>query len=139
MDKGTRVEIVRGRNGKGAVGTVFWVGDDKFDEGSKRLGVRGDDGETYWVSSNNVERTGAEPPDDDGPELEKGDRVGWRRGEEEGEGEVFWLGPSKHGGGVRVGVRDDAGETHWFDARQLTPLGGAAGAPVPDDDEEPPF
>jgi hypothetical protein len=137
MDKGTRVEIVRGRAGKGVVGTVFWVGEDRFNEGSSRLGVRGDDGETYWVSGDNVEPTDAEPPDDEGPELEKGDRVSWRRGEDEGEGEVFWLGPSKHGGGVRVGVRDEAGETWWFDARQLTPVGGQAAAAI--DDEEPPF
>jgi len=45
----------------------------------------------------------------------KGDRV--RAGDLEGE--VFWVGRSKFGPGTRVGLRDDAGATHWLSADDL--------------------
>ncbi|MEZ4238165.1 MAG: hypothetical protein R3F59_18860 [Myxococcota bacterium] len=139
MEKGVRVEIVRSKKGQGVFGTVFWTGEDRFNEGEMRLGVRGDDGETYWVSESQVEKTDAAPPSHEEPELSKGDVVSWTRGEEELQGEVFWLGPSKHGGGTRVGVRDGSGETHWIDAHHLTLLSQGGAVAAEEADEEPPF
>ena len=49
IDKGTRVTIIGGRRGKGQSGSVFWTGKNKWGDGD-RLGVSGDDGETYWVN-----------------------------------------------------------------------------------------
>ena len=130
MEKGTRVEIVRGQTGTGAVGTVFWVGEDRYNEGTKRLGVRGDDGETYWVSGDDVEKSNAAVPVHEAPDLNRGDRVTWTKGGVAGEGEVFWVGPSKHGPGVRVGVKDGE-ESLWFDAHQLKlATGNGASAPT---------
>ena len=54
IDKGTRVTIIGGRRGKGQSGSVFWTGKNKWGDGD-RLGVRGDDGETYWVSDVDAE------------------------------------------------------------------------------------
>lgn len=140
VDKGVRVSIVKGRTGKGVVGTVFWIGDDRFKEGSKRLGIHGDDGETYWVSADNVEVSDAPPPADAGPELARGDRVTYPRGDEpRGEGEVVWIGESKHGPGQRVGVATDDGERLWFDARVLVRVGegdGDAGSSAADAEAE---
>lgn len=152
MDKGTRVEIVRGPTGKDVVGTVFWIGDDRYNEGTKRLGIQGDDGETYWVSSDNVETSDKSVPAPTGPQLQRGDRVSWKQGEEDGEGEVFWTGENKHGPGQRLGVKCDDGETRWFDSRAVSLLssggGGAPGVSTGRDpgppaeswsEEEPPF
>ena len=144
MDKGVRVEIVKGRKGKGVVGTVFWIGDDKYNEGGKRVGIHGDDGEIYWVSADYVEESSAAPPEPEGPAPQKGDRVLWKQGEDGGEGEVFWVGVSKSGPGTRVGVRCDDGETRWFDARLVTLLAEGDDAPPPADepvwdDEDPLF
>ena len=35
------------------------------------------------------------------------------------EGEVFWVGNSQYNRGLRVGLRDDAGNTHWTDAANV--------------------
>ncbi|HHO49494.1 MAG TPA: hypothetical protein ENK18_01160 [Deltaproteobacteria bacterium] len=151
MEKGARVEIVSGPTGRDVVGTVFWIGDDRFNEGTKRLGVQGDDGETYWVSGDNVEASEAAIPEPQGPQPQRGDRVAWRQREEEGEGEVFWTGENKHGPGLRLGIKCDDGETRWFDARAVTllsndgPTPGAANGRDPRppakswSGEEPPF
>ena len=138
MDKGVRVEIVKGRKGKGVVGTVFWIGEDKYKEGGKRVGIHGDDGETYWVSTDYVEETDAAPPEPSGPDPEKGDRVLWRQGDDAGEGEVFWVGPSKSGPGTRVGVKCDDDETRWFDSRALTLLSEDAPAAAAEEEDGPP-
>jgi hypothetical protein len=53
IEKGSRVEIVGGRSGQGAKGEVFWVGPSQYGPG-ERYGVRGDDGETYWVDGRHV-------------------------------------------------------------------------------------
>ena len=135
MDKGTRVKIVKGRKAVGMTGTVFWYGDNKFGEG-KRCGIEGDDGETYWISESNLEKT-----NDAAPELEipeKGTRVVFTsEAGEEVEGEVFWSGESKSGRTVRLGVKDAEGETHWLDARKARP----ADAPAPESvsEEDVPF
>jgi hypothetical protein len=42
--------------------------------------------------------------------VRKGSRVVLPDG---GEGSVFWLGESKYGPGLRVGVKGDDGRTHW--------------------------
>ncbi|MBX2797142.1 MAG: hypothetical protein KTR31_05725 [Myxococcales bacterium] len=147
VDKGTRVEIVSGRKGKGVCGSVFWIGEDRYKEGAKRLGIHGDDGETYWVSADYVEPTDAPEPEPEGPEPGKGDRVSFPlEDDERGEGQVFWVGPSKQGGGTRIGVQCDDGETRWFDTRRVTLLSEATGGGEPPptegpqwDEEEPPF
>lgn len=119
MDKGDRVRITGGRQGKDKTGTIFWKGPNKYGSGD-RFGVRGDDGETYWVSSDHVESSDAKaPPVDSGPTFEKGDRVVYSVRGVEGTGEVFWIGESRNGPGQRLGVRpEDSDEAVWVDARQ---------------------
>ncbi|MEN0064292.1 MAG: hypothetical protein AAGA48_19235 [Myxococcota bacterium] len=143
VEKGNRVAIVKGRKGNGATGTVFWIGDDKYNEGQKRLGVRGDDGETYWVSADYVELTDVPEAEPGEPDYEKGDRVAFTNRGEEGIGEVFWVGPSKHGPGYRVGIKLEGDEDLWLDSRQVRRLddeaGSVAPAPVASTGEPPPF
>ena len=75
MDKGTRVRIKSGRNGKGETGEIFWKGPNKWGEG-ERFGIRGDNGETYWVAEKDVEpHSGSAPEPEAGPSFAKGDRV----------------------------------------------------------------
>ncbi len=132
VDKGTRVEIVDGRQGKGQSGTVFWTGKNKWGDG-ERLGVRGDDGETYWVSDQDVEVTNAKAPEQPaGPTFEKGDRVAFKQRGQEGTGTVFWIGQSRSGPGQRLGINDDNGEEAvWLDARLARALDGESPAPSP--------
>lgn len=164
MEKGARVRIVGGRQGKGQLGNIFWKGPDKFN-GGERFGVKADDGETYWVSERDVEEATGAPPAKPaasggpsaspaaatGESFQKGDRVAFSAGGREQQGQVFWTGPSKSGGGQRLGIKpEDGGETVWLDARFARPAGTAAptGAhpdgprPAPgrfDDDESPPW
>jgi len=142
MEKGARVKVTQGRKAIGTTGTVFWIGEDKYREGSKRLGIHGDDGETHWISADNVEETTETPPEVTGPEPTRGDRVAWKQGGQDGHGEIFWVGPNKHGPGFRVGVNCDDGETRWLDARQTEPAPDSAAptaAAPPDRDEPPPM
>mgnify|MGYP000315160612 CR=1 FL=1 len=106
VSKGDRVKIVRGRKGKGVTGKVFWLGPDKFDAAKTKAGVHGDDGQKYWVDASYLTATTEEqaPPPVDQARVAKGDRVTWREGHDAGEGVCFWIGPSKHGPGLRVGV-----------------------------------
>ena len=131
MDKGTRVTIVDGHQGKGQSGSVFWTGKNKWGDG-ERLGVRGDDGETYWVSDADVETTTGEAPEQPaGDTFEKGDRVSFTQRGQAGTGTVFWIGQSKNGPGQRLGVRDDNGEEAvWIDARIAKALEGDAPPPA---------
>ena len=130
--KGDRVKVVGGRKSMGVTGVIFWIGDNKYGEG-QRFGVRGDDGETHWVPEEHCEATQEVMEVPEGPALEKGDRVQWSEDDRSFEGSVFWLGPNKFGPGTRVGVKDDDGETHWFDSRRLTRLDEAiAPSPHPD-------
>ncbi|MCB9669746.1 MAG: hypothetical protein H6734_09780 [Alphaproteobacteria bacterium] len=132
MEKGARVKVVRGRKVPiGTVGTVFWVGDNPYGDG-QRLGIEGDDGETYWTAGKNCEVTEEEAPEIEPPE--KGARVAFEEDGEAHEGEVFWSGPAKSGNGFRVGVRCDDGETRWVDARKCTLAADPA-----EEDEPPPF
>ncbi|MBH25113.1 MAG: hypothetical protein CMH57_11790 [Myxococcales bacterium] len=145
MDKGTRVEIIKGYKGVGVIGTVFWSGPDKYNDGETRLGVKGNDGETYWVSANDVQATDEEaaevaPPRQnvdagDGPPLAKGSRVEWGDGMA---GSVFWYGASKFGDGMRVGVEADDGSKHWLDAFEVTAVAAAAAPSSPADVVPPP-
>lgn len=135
MDKGARVTITGGRNGKGVSGEVFWKGANKWGSG-ERLGVRGEDGETYWVSDEDVElASGPAPKVEAGPTFSKGDRVMFKQRGEEGTGSVFWIGESRNGPGQRLGIRNDADPDNavWLDARFAKPLEGeappAGGAP----------
>ena len=126
MDKGARVTIISGK-GKDVSGEVFWKGENKWGPG-ERLGVRGDDGETYWVADSDVELAGGPAPViEAGPTFDKGDRVSFTEGGEPGTGTVFWTGESKGGPGQRVGVRDDATEDAvWKDSRHCVLLEGDA-------------
>lgn len=133
MDKGARVRITGGRNGVGVAGEIFWKGPNKWGKGD-RFGIRGDDGETYWVSESDVEASeGPAPEPEPGPTFSKGDRVAFRAGGREGTGSVFWIGENKRGPGQRLGIRDDAPEGEddavWIDARFARPLEGESSAP----------
>lgn len=128
MDKGARVRITGGRQGKGKTGEIFWKGPNKWGEG-ERFGVRGDDGETYWVADRDVEVCSESAPEPEaGPTFAKGDRVRFQRRGVEGTGTVFWIGESKNGPGQRLGVRDDAADGEddavWIDARLCEVLDG---------------
>jgi hypothetical protein len=126
--KGSRVEIVSGENGVGVCGEIFWMGESRYGEG-QRFGMRGDDGETYWVDEAEVELTSKAPPAaDSGPTFNKGDRVSFRNNGQQGTGTVFWIGQSRTGPGQRLGIRDDDGEGNdavWIDARFARPLDAA--------------
>lgn len=127
--KGMRVRIDRGP-GRGKVGVVFWVGTK---DGKARVGLRGDDDETYWADRSAVVASedgdaapaaAADQASDDGEPLAfaKGSRVAWKKGKHSGLGTVFWIGKNKFGDGMRVGVRDDeTRETVWADAADCTP------------------
>ncbi len=119
MDKGTRVRIIDGP-GRDQLGTVFWVGENRYGSGS-RFGVEGDDGRTWWINDTDCEALagGEDPGRPEGPTFDKGDRVGWTLRGVEGTGKVFWIGESRRGG-QRLGINDDHGEEAlWLDARQV--------------------
>ncbi len=135
FDKGHRVGIVGGRSGKGMRGEVFWIGDSRYGKGA-RYGVRGDDGETYWIDEQHLGAEADVPapvlPERKEAPLEKGTRVRITRGEGAGEeGEIFWVGPSRFGQGMRYGIRGSDEETYWVDGPGCEPIeqSGAAGAP----------
>lgn len=154
FQKGDRAAVVSGAKDLGVRGEVFWVGENKYGPGL-RYGLRGDDGETYWVDEANI-GTEADappapepPPPDESPPIAKGARVeitGGRQGKGV-VGEVFWVGESKYGPGMRYGIRADDEQTYWIDGRHVTqieaPTEGAAApaggppdaAPMPDPDE----
>jgi hypothetical protein len=120
VDKGTRVKVFKGRNAVGTTGVIFWIGENKYGDG-KRIGLEGDDGQTYWLPMENVQETSeVAEAENTGPEPKKGSKVRWGSGETEGFGTVFWLGAAKNGRGSRVGVNDAHGETHWLSAKQVT-------------------
>ncbi len=140
MNKGTRVKIVKGQKGVGVAGEIFWIGDNKYGPG-KRFGVRGDDGETYWVDAELVEASDEAAPavEDSGELFQKGDRVAFEVGGREGEGEAFWIGDSRRGG-QRLGVRPtDDDEAVWLDARQARRVDSAPGGAQPDMSAPPPL
>ena len=124
MERDARVELVSGK-GKGVSGSVFWIGDNKYGPG-KRYGIRGDDGDTYWATEDQVRESSAARPSavPEGPVPEKGAVVTFRAGGQEVVGEVFWVGQSKSGPGHRLGVRDADGATHWVDAKFAKPTRG---------------
>lgn len=126
--KGDRAAVVSGARDVGVRGQVFWVGENKFGPGL-RYGLRGDDGETYWVDEANIGPEETAPPAPEqpagsqSPVLSKGTRVeivGGRQGKGE-VGEIFWAGDSKFGPGMRYGIR--VGEqTYWVDGRHVKAL-----------------
>lgn len=117
MKKGSRVKFKSGPKA-GTAGTIFWTGKDKY-KGGERFGINGDDGQTHWANSSEVEPSDApEPEVDEGELFEKGDRVRYRDRGNTGTGSVFWTGSSRRGG-QRLGIRDDADPDNavWLDAR----------------------
>ncbi len=125
-DKGARVAIVAGKQGKGMRGEVFWIGESRYGKGS-RYGVRGDDGETYWIDEDKLGPEDAVPapqlPEAESSPLDKGTRVTVVRGDHAGQvGEVFWVGESRYGKGPRYGVKGDDGQTYWVDGPGVEPL-----------------
>lgn len=63
--------------------------------------------------------------------MDKGTRVRIVGGNAKGQtGQVFWSGPSKYGGGLRLGVRTDAGDKLWLSTGQVEPEGGDAAQEV---------
>jgi hypothetical protein len=54
LEKGDRVRIVRGKDGVGQEGEVFWTGESRFGAGM-RYGVKNEAGDTFWVDEEVVE------------------------------------------------------------------------------------
>ena len=129
FNKGDRVQIKPGNNGEGVCGEVFWKGTKKWGDG-ERLGVRGDDGETYWIDDDCVSPSDKSAPvPEPGDTFSKGDRVSFKSRGRQGRGTVFWIGESRNGPGQRLGIDDDDGEDAvWLDARFAKALS-------PDDDD----
>jgi hypothetical protein len=131
IDKGTRVRITAGR-AEGVTGSVFWKGENKYGPG-ERYGVRGDDGETHWVSADQVEASDA--PEPEGETFDKGDRVRFQTDGEERTGTVFWTGDNRHGAGQRLGVNPDDGDGRddavWLNALGVERLEGDSAPPPP--------
>ena len=133
IKKGSRIEITGGDNGVGTCGEVFWIGASRYSDG-ERYGVRGDDGDTYWVDDSEVQATNKPPPvEAAGPTFRKGDRVFFNNGGRRGTGTVFWIGQSRTGPGQRLGVRDDNpddpdNDAVWIDARFAQPEDGEQNA-----------
>ncbi|MCA9570148.1 MAG: hypothetical protein KC656_20020 [Myxococcales bacterium] len=126
MEKGDRVQITGGRQGRGKSGSIFWKGPNKFGPGD-RFGVKGDDGATYWVLEADVRPASGDAPEAP-PErtFEKGARVQLQHEGQQVTGHVFWTGQSKVGG-QRLGVRTEPDEaTVWIDARYVEPAEGGA-------------
>lgn len=130
FNKGDRVQIEPGNKGEGVCGEVFWKGPKKWGEG-ERLGVRGDDGETYWIDDDCVSPSNKSAPvQEPGDTFSKGDRVSFKSRGRTGRGSVFWIGESRNGPGQRLGINDDDGEDAvWLDARFAEALS-------PDEDDQ---
>jgi len=149
FDKGDRAAIVKGRQGVGVRGEVFWIGPNKYGPGM-RFGLKGDDGRTYWVDEQEIGSEADAPPapplPPPGPVLDKGDRAEIVSGKDSGkQGEVFWTGQSRYGNQMRYGIKDDDGETYWVDQPLIKKIGSPeAGGPPRNDgpmgglSEEPP-
>ncbi len=120
-DKGDRAAIVSGRSGVGVRGSVFWIGENKYGPGM-RYGLRGDDGATYWVDEADLGPEDQAPPapekaKEQGPTLDKGDTALITGGPHVGSsGEVFWVGRSKYGDGMRYGIRGEGEDAYWVDS-----------------------
>ncbi len=150
VEKGSRVEVFKGRKVPvGTTGEVFWVGAGTY---GTRVGLKGDDGDTYWLASDNcrpegwaqlVVRAGDHGWDIVARQLEaaqihKGDRVRFVNAEGQAFiGEVFWKERN------RLGVRVGAGEGHngsdvlWLNTSQVEKLdGNDPHAPWPEDYED---
>ena len=144
-DKGDRAAIVSGKNPLGTRGEVFWVGENKYGPGM-RYGLKGDDGQTYWLNDEEIgSEEGAPPPPppkpkSDKPVLDKGTRVKIVGTKDAGvEGEIFWTGQSRYGPGMRYGVKNGE-ETYWVDEENVevveTPAAASGGSA--ESAEEPP-
>jgi hypothetical protein len=136
FDKGDRAAIVSGRKGVGVRGSVFWTGENKYGSGM-RYGLRGDDGETYWVDEQEigreedaplapkVEAAKAAAPKSNAAAVsstfDKGDRVTITAGPNGVgiAGSIFWTGESRYGKGMRFGVKGDDEATYWVDENQV--------------------
>ena len=121
--KGDRAAIVSGKESIGTRGEIFWIGPNKFGPGT-RYGLRGDDGRTHWVDEANLGAEEGAPPAPERtarPVLEKGTTVKITAGRDGVgvTGEVFWVGESKFGVGMRYGVRGDGEASHWVDEADL--------------------
>ncbi len=123
--KGDRVKIIGGKQGVGEIGDVFWLGENKYGPGI-RAGVKTDDGQTFWVDTNELGSTDAVVSEreiaaaKDNSKFGKGDSVNITGGEGAGsKGTIFWWGESKFGPGMRAGVEAEDGEKYWVDAEHL--------------------
>jgi hypothetical protein len=144
FSKGERAAIVAGARDVGVRGEVFWIGENKYGPGM-RYGLRGDDGATYWVDEAHLGAEEGAPPApkptaSSSPRLEKGDAVEIVGGRDAGKrGEVFWVGESKYGKGMRYGVRGaDDEETYWVDEGQVVRVEGSSDGSAAADDVRPP-
>lgn len=116
------MEVVKGRKVPiGTVGTVFWVGEGGFD-GDRRLGIEGDDGETYWTAASNCVRTHRAPVRVEPPP--KGAKVRFEDDDGLHFGVVFRTGTETAENGYRVGVRCSDHQTRWVAPGRLLVLTG---------------
>ena len=135
--KGDRVAVVAGRKNLGVRGEIFWVGENKYG-GGWRYGLKDSSGETVWSSEENLgapEDAPPEPEREARPVLEKGTIVEITSGKEGvGEqGEIFWVGESRFGAGMRYGVKTQNEDTFWADEAQVEVISAPekkAAAPV---------
>ncbi len=115
FNKGDRLAITSGRDA-GVRGEIFWIGPNKYGPGM-RYGLRTADGATHWVDEAELGPENEAPPEPERPKveaLEKGTQVKVVRGRDAGaEGEIFWVGESRYGPGMRYGIRAPDGGTVW--------------------------
>lgn len=94
-------------------------------------------GEAASTKKGTSEGAGAKAPAGPKGEHAVGDRVRIVRGKGAGAvGGVFWVGESKWGEGLRYGLRDDQGETHWVEEGRLAAVSDTVVTPAAVD--EPP-
>lgn len=123
--KGDQLAIARGKADVGVRGEIFWAGANKYGPGF-RYGLKDERGATYWVDEADlgpIEGAPPPPPPKPAPSgpakdpIAKGATVeitGGREGVGKC-GEVFWVGDSKFGQGMRYGVKTPDGTTYWVD------------------------
>lgn len=123
--KGDQLAIAHGKSNVGVRGEIFWTGANKYGPGF-RYGLKDENGETYWVDEADlgpIEGAPPPPPPKAAPTgpakdpIAKGATVkitGGREGVGKS-GEIFWVGDSKFGQGMRYGIKTPDGTTFWVD------------------------
>lgn len=137
--KGSRVRVVRGRKTpQGTEGVVFWIGEGTsgrgyYAETVTRVGIKTDDGVTYWVNNINycvnlTPRTDADIDADNKAQkrasiarnlTHKGSQIVSKRVS----GTVAWAGYTKRGNGPWRALVKSGGD-FWLDASEISAVDG---------------